>query len=170
MRCFSSPGLLRVPMDSGPDDPKGPGFPIRKSADQSLLTAPHGLSQRATSFIASRCQGIHQMPLLHLIPTARPAQGRTPWKGEHPRHEKPEPSGLTSRIIKTRTANDPGAKAARQRQEPPKRLLPRPATRSPRPGCPNFFARSTIRKSRFQKTGIRDQNQNPDTCCLIPVA
>ena len=32
---------------------KGPGFPIRKSADQSLLAAPHGLSQRATSFIAS---------------------------------------------------------------------------------------------------------------------
>ena len=44
-----------------------PGFPIRKSMDQSLLTAPHSLSQRATSFIASQCQGIHQMPLRHLI-------------------------------------------------------------------------------------------------------
>ena len=32
---------------------KGVGFPIRKSADQSLLATPHGLSQRATSFIAS---------------------------------------------------------------------------------------------------------------------
>ena len=42
------------------------GFPIRKSADQSLLAAPHGLSQRATSFIASWCQGIHQMPFLTL--------------------------------------------------------------------------------------------------------
>ena len=38
------------------------GFPIRKSMDQSLLAAPHGLSQRATSFIASLCQGIHEMP------------------------------------------------------------------------------------------------------------
>jgi hypothetical protein len=38
------------------------GCPIRKSADQSLLTAPRSLSQRATSFIASRRQGIHQMP------------------------------------------------------------------------------------------------------------
>jgi hypothetical protein len=66
MRCFSSPGSLPAPMCSGQDDPKGPGFPIRKSADQSLLTAPHGLSQRATSFIASRCQGIHQMPLRRL--------------------------------------------------------------------------------------------------------
>ena len=44
-----------------------PGFPIRKSTDQSLLAAPRGLSQRATSFIASQCQGIHQMPLTRLI-------------------------------------------------------------------------------------------------------
>ena len=47
--------------------PKGPGFPIRKSADQSLFAAPHGLSQRTTSFIACACQGIHQMPFRHLI-------------------------------------------------------------------------------------------------------
>ena len=40
----------------------GLGFPIRKSADQSLLTTPHSLSQRVTSFIASQRQGIHQMP------------------------------------------------------------------------------------------------------------
>jgi hypothetical protein len=43
------------------------GCPIRKSADQSLFAAPHGLSQRITSFIACACQGIHQMPLRHLI-------------------------------------------------------------------------------------------------------
>ena len=43
------------------------GFPIRKSADQSFFAAPHGLSQRSTSFIASQRQGIHQMPLIHLI-------------------------------------------------------------------------------------------------------
>ena len=43
------------------------GFPIRKSADQSFLAAPHGLSQRSTSFIASQRQGIHRMPLFHLI-------------------------------------------------------------------------------------------------------
>ena len=36
-----------------------PGFPIRKSMDQSLLTAPHGLSQLTTSFFGSWCQGIH---------------------------------------------------------------------------------------------------------------
>ncbi len=35
--------------------------------DQSSFAAPHGLSQRITSFIACACQGIHQMPLEHLI-------------------------------------------------------------------------------------------------------
>ena len=43
------------------------GFPIRKSVDQSFFAAPHGLSQRTTSFIASQRQGIHQMLLRHLI-------------------------------------------------------------------------------------------------------
>ena len=43
------------------------GFPIRKSMDQSLFAAPHGLSQRTTSFIASQRQGIHRTPLRHLI-------------------------------------------------------------------------------------------------------
>ena len=44
--------------------PKGWGCPIRRSADQRVLAPPRGFSQRATSFIASQCQGIHQMPLL----------------------------------------------------------------------------------------------------------
>ena len=52
----------------------GVGCPIRKSSDQSLLAAPQGLSQRATSFIASWRQGIHQMPLLS---SAHPSDNRT---------------------------------------------------------------------------------------------
>ena len=43
------------------------GCPIRRSMDQSSFAAPHGLSQRITSFIACACQGIHQLPLRHLI-------------------------------------------------------------------------------------------------------
>ena len=35
------------------------GCPIRKSKDQSLLTAPLSLSQSSTSFIASYSLGIH---------------------------------------------------------------------------------------------------------------
>lgn len=49
-------------MDSPADTPKGVGCPIRTSTDQRPLAAPRGFSQRATSFIASWCQGIHRMP------------------------------------------------------------------------------------------------------------
>ena len=40
------------------------GCPIRRSRDQRSLASPPGFSQRATSFIASQCQGIHQMPFI----------------------------------------------------------------------------------------------------------
>ena len=43
------------------------GFPIQKSTDQRVLAPPRGLSQRATSFIASLRQGIRRMPLSRLI-------------------------------------------------------------------------------------------------------
>jgi hypothetical protein len=43
------------------------GFPIRRSVGQRLFAPHHSLSQRTTSFIASYRQGIHQMPLGHLI-------------------------------------------------------------------------------------------------------
>ena len=43
------------------------GSPIQKSMDQSLFSAPHGLSQSITSFIASYCLGIHQTPFSRLI-------------------------------------------------------------------------------------------------------
>ena len=59
-------------MNSPYDDPKGPGFPIRKSADQRSLSSPRGLSQSATSFFASRHRGIHQMPLRRLLNSPAP--------------------------------------------------------------------------------------------------
>src|SRR5665648_1075896 len=54
-------------MNSDSDTAEAVGCPIRKSMDQSLFAAPHGLSQRTTSFIACVRQGIHQMPFCHLI-------------------------------------------------------------------------------------------------------
>ena len=47
--------------------PQEMGFPIQKFPDQSLFAAPRNLSQRTTSFIASQRQGIHRIPLRHLI-------------------------------------------------------------------------------------------------------
>ena len=66
------------------------GFPIRRSADQRVLSPPHGLSQSATSFIASQRQGIHQMPL----PKRLPANQTHPCP--EPRSGKPEPARQNS--------------------------------------------------------------------------
>ena len=51
-----------MPMNSAWDTACAVGCPIRRSRDQRSLASPPGFSQRATSFIASQCQGIHQMP------------------------------------------------------------------------------------------------------------
>lgn len=83
------------------------GCPIRISTDQCLLAAPHGFSQRATSFIASQCQGIHQMPLRRLILCAH-AQGqahaRTPQEHSKSPPHAPTPQRLiASGIVAGRT-------------------------------------------------------------------
>ena len=61
---FQFPGFASIAYVFSDRYPIGVGCPIRISTDQRLLAAPHGFSQRATSFIASWCQGIHRMPFL----------------------------------------------------------------------------------------------------------
>ena len=71
-------------MDSAWDTRCRVGYPIRISRDQRSLASPPGFSQRATSFIASQCQGIHQMPLLALerhTQRQRPLQYQTDTAG-----------------------------------------------------------------------------------------
>ena len=54
LRCFTSPGVLCIPMYSVYNIPRrktsGMGFPIRKSRIKACLGAPRGLSHPATSF------------------------------------------------------------------------------------------------------------------------
>jgi hypothetical protein len=45
------------------------GCPIRKFTNQSLFAAHRNLSQLITSFIASRCLGIHRIPFLSFLYT-----------------------------------------------------------------------------------------------------
>ena len=66
-------------MDSDEDTACAVGCPIRRSRDQRSLASPPGFSQRATSFIASQCQGIHQMPLLAL---ERHTQRQRPFRSQ----------------------------------------------------------------------------------------
>jgi hypothetical protein len=80
LRWFSSPGSPPSAMDSPKNTPKGVGCPIRTSEDHRALAPPLGFSQRATSFIASRYQGIHQMPFSCCVraqPRARKIRGQT---------------------------------------------------------------------------------------------
>ena len=65
------------------------GFPIRISMDQSLFAAPHGFSQRITSFFACACQGIHQMPLSHFFVLIANAHPCLIWK-TYPLHLRSE--------------------------------------------------------------------------------
>ena len=65
------------------------GFPIRKCPDQSLFAAPRTLSQRTTSFIASQRQGIHRIPLRHLIVLMNNA--RFPFPARRGRHRTIRP-------------------------------------------------------------------------------
>ena len=77
--------------------PLGVGCPIRRSRDQRSLASPPGFSQRAASFIASQCQGIHQMPLIRArsagIPKRSYPPGNAPEnrraQGQAPSAEKP---------------------------------------------------------------------------------
>ena len=71
------------------------GFPIRKFLDQSLFAAPQDLSQRTTSFIASQHQGIHRIPLSHLIDLiihTGPLKEQTQ-RGETHTHKPPQDLG-----------------------------------------------------------------------------
>jgi hypothetical protein len=66
LRCFSSPGslLLIYVFNQGYCWIAAVGFPIRRSPDQRLYTAPRGLSQCPTSFIGTWRQGIHRKLLV----------------------------------------------------------------------------------------------------------
>ena len=77
------------------------GCPIRISTDQSLLAAPHGFSQRATSFIASWCQGIHRTPFSCSQPREHKAEALRSHLAQEPSNpsfnvQDLSPSGLPS--------------------------------------------------------------------------
>ncbi len=112
-------------MNSAPDTPHGVGCPIRTSTDQRLLAAPRGFSQRATSFIASWCQGIHRMPfslLEHhrIVPQDEP----TPCTGTIPRIT-PEHASHGSHARHTHTlVSEPATLAERQDMHPSGHTIP----------------------------------------------
>ena len=77
LRWFTSPGAPRTAMDSPCDSRCSHrlGSPIRRSPDHSLLAAPRGLSQLATSFLARLRLGIHTHALSSLTIKFTPDTG-----------------------------------------------------------------------------------------------
>ena len=131
-------------MDSDSDTPCGVGCPIRISRDQRSLASPPGFSQRATSFIASQCQGIHQMPLLRArapLPTARIIQAEIGVRrSEIGSSDPPFP------LVQAHAQNLP-AKAA---IPPSKTLRTRRRTAAPHPH-PTSLARHQARAQRLRR-------------------
>ena len=96
------------------------GCPIRRSRDQRSLASPPGFSQRATSFIASQCQGIHQMPLILARSTDAPAHSHRPIKLAPDR--PPTPAGHPGTPPRTGASPNPdtltGSPASMPRSQP----------------------------------------------------
>ncbi len=65
LRCFSSPGSPSLR-----NSHRWLGCPIRTSADHTVCAGPRGLSQLATSFLASESLGIPRTPLSTWTPPA----------------------------------------------------------------------------------------------------
>ena len=120
-------------MNSDEDTRYRVGCPIRRSRDHRSLASPPGFSQRATSFIASQCQGIHQMPLLALDPRRNFRKVQTPHntaahRGKTPHAQRPH--------MKTLLRTHP---ARLRRARPPRshdKLSLHPSNNARRPGRP----------------------------------
>src|SRR5690348_6035183 len=102
-------------MDSDRNLPCGRGCPIRRPADQRALAPPRSFSQRATSFIASWRQGIHQMPLPQRL-IAKPVA----------RRDKPRLQQVSHEDALLALENSPPS--MRRRRDPPAILLGEHAT------------------------------------------
>ena len=102
---FQFPRFASLPYVFRQRYPKGVGCPIRTSRDQSLLAAPPGFSQRATSFIASWRQGIHQMPFSCSHTPGPPPQGEQALPTMHRNHPRPQDTPASPQAVR-RTGRD----------------------------------------------------------------
>ena len=137
-------------MNSDRDTPCGVGCPIRRSRDHRSLASPPGFSQRATSFIASQCQGIHQMPFsLRLIPggTFVPPHKTAAHRGKSPYAQRPHMKTLLGYAL-----------TAAPRGYPPRshdKLSLHPSNNTP-PGSPRTVPRHLLQTPDGAPDGASD--------------
>ena len=150
------------------------GFPIRRSTDQRVLAPPRGLSQRATSFIASQCQGIHRMPFRRLISATSPCAPRADPTTRHPTDCKARiATPMSAARAQDPAAKSPGARSAKsqERHRRPTGLatasLPR-ASNAPTPKAPAQEPQRTGRTSDRRTRGPNSVVTNLFTMSNIP--
>jgi hypothetical protein len=159
-------------MNSAQDTRCRVGCPIRRSRDQRSLASPPGFSQRAASFIASQCQGIHQMPFIRARSQGTPApqmiQGSpaTQHAPENRRAQGQAPPSLdrgatppAATRMKTllRTAPDTGSYPTGQQ--------PAPAARPPRS---HSQIRFTLQSTPAPRPGLGFPKGNPRSAAAEP--
>ena len=153
------------------------GCPIRRPMDQSSFAAPHGFSQRTTSFIASQRQGIHRMPLSHLITLIIDAHARvSPRRRQHrerPLSRVPSGTGAVStqpsfRAFHRPSLDDHGRRTPRRSPFQGTRTVQTnllftmtDRTGDPHPGTANLLLQRTFVSARQQPTGRTASSKEP---------
>jgi hypothetical protein len=131
--------------------------------DQSLFAAPHGFSQRTTSFIASQRQGIHQMPLRRLIALISQCPDNpddTPWNEASPQLSAgTEITGIGKTSCKDLPLH-PFGRACGQARPAMTRTTSQTAQRPPRHGT-----ESQIPSSQCQRSCL--PTRTPGKSCLV---
>ena len=153
------------------------GLPIRIFTDQSLFAAPRNFSQRTTSFIASQRQGIHRMPLSHLITLIIDAHARvSPRRRQHrerPLSRVPSGTGAVStqpsfRAFHRPSLDDRGRRTPRRSPFQGTRTVQTnllftmtDRTGDPHPGTANLLLQRTFVSARQQPTGRTASSREP---------
>ncbi len=155
-------------MDSPHDTRCRVGCPIRRFRDQRVLAPPPDFSQRATSFIASRRQGIHQMPFVHSPrsssepPLAQKAHFLSSrWQNHRLSRPTAKPSNLR---LQRNTASTAKSKRSKNKHT---MLGDRPCPdqhNSGEPPCPNPDRTNSCEQHR--RTPLRHRGE-PRTCPTI---
>ena len=154
--------------------PKGVGCPIRTSEDQRLLATPLGFSQRATSFIASRCQGIHQMPFSRARPRPAPSthfrrcQGQSDRKTEDRMSEDYRMPQLLASLFSVLWSLEPSARSAQACALAFAYPCPDPARRTRPEPLHGFTTRFTM--SKEQRTENRADHPATRILCKLEEA
>ena len=156
-------------MNSDEDTRCRVGCPIRRSRDQRSLASPPGFSQRAASFIASQCQGIHQMPFFRArsqrTPVPRMIQGsparRAP-PGKPPRTgASPTLSRQRGNPARGRSHEDTSSDGASHRFAPHRATAPQDSEPMPRPVRLGHIHKSA---SPFNQHQPRNPGRRRGTC------